>query len=95
MLGLHCCVGFPLVADSRGYSLVVMHSLLTVVALLVAELRLNCSEARGAFLAQGSNLCLLHCQADSLPLSHQGSAKVYFKNINVSESGFILKLMIL
>ena len=49
MLGLHCCVGFPLVADSRGCSLVVMHRLLTVVALLVAELRLNCSEARGAF----------------------------------------------
>ena len=25
------------------------------------------------FLTQGSNQCLLHCQADSLPLSHLGS----------------------
>ena len=29
----------------------------------------------GIFLDQGLNLCLLHCQADSLPLSHQGSLK--------------------
>ena len=27
----------------------------------------------GVFLSQGLNLCLLHWQADSLPLSHQGS----------------------
>ena len=29
--------------------------------------RLRCSEACGDFPDQGSNLCLLHCQADSLP----------------------------
>ena len=34
---------------------------------------LRCSAARGAFWDQGSSLCLLHWQADSLPLSHQGS----------------------
>ena len=28
---------------------------------------LSCSAARGIFLAQGSNPCLLHWQADSLP----------------------------
>ena len=28
---------------------------------------------QGIFLIQGSNLCFLHWQADSLPLSHQGS----------------------
>ena len=28
---------------------------------------------QGIFLNQGSNLCPLHCQADSLPLSHLGS----------------------
>ena len=28
---------------------------------------------QGIFLAQGSNLCLLHWQAGSLPLSHLGS----------------------
>ena len=31
------------------------------------------SEAQGIFLDQGLNLCLLHQQADSLPLSHQGN----------------------
>ena len=34
---------------------------------------LGWSETRGIFLNQGSNLCLLHRQANSLPLSHQGS----------------------
>jgi len=28
---------------------------------------------QGIFPTQGSNLCLLHCQVDSLPLSHQGN----------------------
>ena len=46
--------------------------------LLASEHRLNscelsCSTACGIFLDQGSNLCLLHWQADSLLLSHQGS----------------------
>ena len=31
------------------------------------------SAACGIFLDQGSNPCILHWQADSLPLSHQGS----------------------
>ena len=35
--------------------------------------RLSCSTACRIFLDQGSNLCLLHWQVDSLPLSHQGS----------------------
>ena len=33
----------------------------------------SCPTACGIFLDQGSNSCLLHWQADSLPLSHQGS----------------------
>ena len=33
---------------------------------------LSCSAACAVFLDQGSNLCLLHWQADSLPLNHQG-----------------------
>ena len=32
-----------------------------------------CSPAYGTFLDQRWKPCLLHCQADSLPLSHQGS----------------------
>ena len=35
--------------------------------------RLSCSSICGIFLDQGSNLCLLHWQADFLPLSHQQS----------------------
>ena len=35
--------------------------------------RLTCHLARGIFLGQGSNLCLLYWQVDSLPLKHQGS----------------------
>ena len=31
------------------------------------------SFSRGSFPTQGSNLCLLHWQTDSSPLSHQGS----------------------
>ena len=34
---------------------------------------LSCSEACGIFPDQGWNLCHLHWQLDSLPLSHQGS----------------------
>ena len=34
---------------------------------------LSCSVACGIFPEQASNLCLLHRQADSLLLSHQGS----------------------
>ena len=36
---------------------------------------LNCSAAGGIFLDQELNLCFLHWQADSSPLSHQGSLK--------------------
>ena len=39
VLGLHCCSGFSLVAESGGYFLVVMSGLLIAVAPLV-ELRL-------------------------------------------------------
>ena len=34
---------------------------------------LSFSMARGIFSDQGSNLCLLHWQVDSLPLNHEGS----------------------
>ena len=40
---------------------------------MVVTHRLSCSVACGIFLNQGSNPYLLHWQADSLPLSHQGS----------------------
>ena len=40
--------------------------------------RLGCSSACGIFLDQGLIPCLLHWQADSLPLHHQGSTIWYF-----------------
>ena len=81
MLGLHCCVGFSLVP---GATLVAMRGLLIAMVSLAAELwgerasivvahGLSCSLVCGIFPDQGSNLCLLHWQAVSLPLSHQGS----------------------
>ena len=45
---------------------------------------LSCSVACGIFPDQGSNLCPLPWQADSLPLSHQGSATATFKKRTVS-----------
>ena len=72
---LLCCraqaqghTGFSTVApwlDSTG-SIVVAHGL-------------SCSVACRVFSDQGSlNLCLFHWQADSLPLSHQGSLPIAF-----------------
>ena len=37
MLGLHCCLGFSLVAENAGYPAVAVHEPLTVVTPLVAE----------------------------------------------------------
>ena len=42
------------------------------ISIVVAH-RLSCSAAWGIFPGQGSNSCLLHWQADSSPLGHQGS----------------------
>ena len=38
---------------------------------------LSCSPACRIFLDHGLNPCLLHWQAESLPLSHQGSPQAY------------------
>ena len=40
---------------------------------VVVAHRLRCPGACGIFLDKGLNLCLLHWQVDSLPLTHQGS----------------------
>ena len=82
----------PLVAASRGYSLVAVPGLLIAVASLVEEHRLLGAQAsvvmvQGAQLPcgisdQGSNPCPLHWEADSYPLCHQGSLFLslrYFK----------------
>ena len=84
MLGLHCSKGFSLAAVSSRYSLVTGPRLIAVaspvavprlwkIGSAVVTHRLRCSAACGSLLDQRSNPCLLHWQADSLPLSHQGS----------------------
>ena len=40
----------------------------------------SCSVACGIFSDQGLNLCLLHWQMGSLPLSHQGSPGVHYSS---------------
>ena len=84
VLDLCSCARFSPVVVSRGYSVVVVPRILIAVASLVAAPELwstgsvavvyglSSSEACGIFLDQGLNPCLLHWQADSLPLSHQG-----------------------
>ena len=41
---------------------------------------LGCSMACGVLSGQGSNLCLLNWQADSSPLSHEGSPTADFNS---------------
>ena len=47
---------------------------------------LSCSVASWDIPRQGVERCLLHCQADSLPLSHQGSL---MKGLNLKDNMFI------
>ena len=97
VLGIRCCLGFSLVAVTRGYPIVAVASLAaenglqgeqaSVVALLGSEAQaqwlwhtgLVASWNAGIFWDRGLNPCLLPWQADSLPLSHQGSTASLFK----------------
>ena len=79
-----CGLLFVAVASRRSGSLVAEHGLqgagfavaaaglLSTGSVVVAH-GLCCSKVCGIFPDQGSNPCLLHWQADSLPLSYQGS----------------------
>ena len=51
---------------------------LQFLGFVVVAIGLSCAEARGIFLDQGSNLCLLHWQAGSLPLSCWGNPHDFF-----------------
>ena len=46
---------------------------------------LSCSETCGVFPDQGSNPCLLHWQAETLPLSHQGSPAIILVVLSPSQ----------
>ena len=89
MLGLRCCVGFSIVMVHGllivEASRVTEHRLsghgpqLQHMGSLVAACELRCSVTHGIFPDEGSNLCLLHWQADSSPLSSQESPGYIFK----------------
>ena len=92
VLGLPCYADFSLLVESGGYFLAAVAMLgLTTMACLVAASGLwsrgsvvvvhglSCSVAWG-ILDQGLNLCLLHWQVGSLPLSHQGSPGVHYSS---------------
>ena len=93
MLGLCCCAGFSPVAVSGSYSLVVVCIGVSFQSLLLLWLPgsivvapgLRCVTACRVFPDQGLNPCLLHWQADCLPLSHQGNPEhftlLFLKNI--------------
>ena len=70
------CVGFSL------RRLLVLRSMgscdATTASLTVVAYWLSCSRACRIFLDQGSNMCLLHWQTDSLSLSHQASPLTCF-----------------
>ena len=53
-------------------SVVVVPGLQSTGSVVMYQGLISCPVACGIFLDQGLNPCLLHWQADSLPLSHQG-----------------------
>ena len=59
---------------------------LECMGLVAVVCRLSCSVACGVFPDQGLNPCLLHWQADSLPLSHQGSPTISFNSFSTQKS---------
>ena len=68
--------GFSLVAVHRLLIAVVSHcgaQALRCVGSVVVVHRLSCPGVCGIFPDQGSNLCLLHWQADFRPLDYRGS----------------------
>ena len=83
VLGLRFCARAFSSCGKWGPLFITVCGPLTIAASFVAEHRLqtrrlsNCGSRaqllRGIFPDQGSNPCPLHWQADSQPLSHQGS----------------------
>ena len=69
-----CCRAWAL---GTWASVVVARGLQSTASAAVAHWH-SCSRACGIFLDQGSNPHPLHWQADSQPLHHQGSPRLYF-----------------
>ena len=90
VLGLWCCLGFSPVAvcelllqgPSRCRAVSSLPSGAAArgsVAAIPVVHGPHCSAARGILPDRGSNVCLLPWQADSSPLSHQGSPEYFSK----------------
>ena len=88
--GLRCCAGFLQLqragatlrcsvraSHCGGFSCCGAQALDARASVVVAH-GLSCSTACGILPDQGSNPCLLHWQADSQPLRHQGSPQHTF-----------------
>ena len=75
--GFSCCGVWEYGLWGKWTSVVVVPKLQNTGSADVVH-RLSCSAACGIFLAEGSNPHLLSWQADSLPLSHQGSPWLFF-----------------
>ena len=73
-LGLCCCGGLSLVVERGGYFVTVVHGLLVVVASLAAERMLRSCSLWAHERDQGSNLCPLHLQVDSLTTGPPGKS---------------------
>ena len=76
MLGLRCCSSFSLVVVGGlliAVASLVEHSFQGTRASVVGARGISCPVACGIFPDQGSNLCPLLWQVDSLLLHHQGT----------------------
>ena len=62
---------------------------------IVVAHKLNCSVACGIFMDKGSNLCLLHWQANCLSLSQQESVLLAILTTDCDSSSLALSLCIL
>ena len=90
VLGLCFCARAFSSCGKRGPLFIAVRRPLTIAASLVGSTGSrragsaivahgpSCSAACGIFPDQGSNPCLLHWQADSQPLHHQGSPKFHY-----------------
>ena len=70
----HCRASLAAVRRLQGARAAVVSPGLESTGSIVVTHRLSCSAACGIFPDHGSNPCLLHWQANSLPLSHQETA---------------------
>ena len=85
-LSSSCSEQGPLSRYGVQASHVVAHGPWGAQASVVVAHGLSCSLVCGIFQNQGSNQCLLHWQADSYPLDHQGSPRLHLLKERISRN---------